>query len=113
MPPPEVYGGGMLDPLPEQDPMELIPYRGLLYATDRRPAAADDNEKYYANDRGQLVRLGVARTSLHEANVDWPEVRSNRARPVSESHPGSVESSCPARSPPPGCAESARYRRQS
>jgi esterase/lipase superfamily enzyme len=75
MPPPEVYGDGMLDPLPEQDPMELIPYRGLLYATDRRPAAADDKEKYYANDRGQLVRLGVARISLHEADVDWSEVR--------------------------------------
>ena len=75
MPPPEVYGDGMLDPLPEQDPMKLIPYRGLLYATDRRPAVADDKEKHYANDRGQLVRLGVARISLYEADVDWAEVR--------------------------------------
>jgi esterase/lipase superfamily enzyme len=75
MPPPDVYGDGMLDPLPERDPMDLIPYRGLLYATDRRPAVAADNEKYYANDRGQLVRLGVARISLYEADVDWAEVR--------------------------------------
>jgi len=75
MPPPDVYSDGMLDPLPEQDPMDLIPYQGLLYATDRRPAGLDDNEKYYANDRGQLVRLGVASISLHEADVDWAEVR--------------------------------------
>ena len=25
MPPPDVYSDGMLDPLPEQDPMDLIP----------------------------------------------------------------------------------------
>ncbi len=54
MPPPDVYGDGMLDPLPEQDPMDLIPYQGLLYATDRRPAGPDDNEKYYANDLGPV-----------------------------------------------------------
>ena len=75
MPPPDVYGDGMLDPLPERDPMELVPYRGLLYATDRRPAGPQDSEKYYANDRGHLLRLGVARISLHEADVDWAEIR--------------------------------------
>ena len=75
MPPPDVYRDGMLNPLPEQHPMDLIPYQGLLYATDRRKAGPDDNEEYYTNDRGQLVRLGVARISLHDAELDWAEVR--------------------------------------
>jgi esterase/lipase superfamily enzyme len=75
MPAPDVYGDGMLNPLPEQDPADLIPYQVMLYATDRRPAHPNENEKYYANDRGKLVRLGVARISLHEADVDWAEVR--------------------------------------
>jgi esterase/lipase superfamily enzyme len=75
MPAPDVYADGALDPLPDRDPMELIPYGGVLYATDRRPASEGDNEKHYVNDRGQLVRLGVARISLHDADVDWSEVR--------------------------------------
>jgi esterase/lipase superfamily enzyme len=75
MPAPDVYADGRLDPLPDREPMELIPYGGILYATDRRPAGEDDNENYYVNDRGQLVRLGVARVSLHDTDVDWNELR--------------------------------------
>lgn len=75
MPPPDVYADGMLNPLPDRDPMDLIPYQGILYATDRKPAGPDDKENYYVNERGQLLRLGVARISLHEADVDWDEIR--------------------------------------
>lgn len=75
MPPPEVYNDGILNPLPEQDPMDQIPYEGLLYATDRMPAGPDDKENYYSNDRGHIVRLGVAQISLHEDDVNWDEVR--------------------------------------
>jgi esterase/lipase superfamily enzyme len=84
MPAPDVYADGRLDPLPQKEPMELIPYGGILYATDRRPAGEDDNEKYYVNDRGQLVRLGVARVTLHDEDVDWDELRQislSKARP--------------------------------
>jgi esterase/lipase superfamily enzyme len=75
MPPPDVYGDGMLDPLPEQDPMQLVPYQGLLYATDRSPAEADDQETYYVNERGHVLRLGVAKISLHEGEIEWEEAR--------------------------------------
>jgi esterase/lipase superfamily enzyme len=75
MPPPDVYGDGMFDPLPESDPMQQIPYHGLLYATDRKPASVEDNENYYLNDRGLLLRLGVAHVSLHESDVSWDQVR--------------------------------------
>lgn len=75
MPAPDVYGNGMLDPLPETDPAIKLPYKILLYATDREPSSADDSEKYYRNERGQILRLGVARISLHEPEVDWEKVR--------------------------------------
>jgi hypothetical protein len=39
MPAPDVYGDGLINPLPKYDPIEKIPYKGILYATDRRPAA--------------------------------------------------------------------------
>lgn len=84
MPAPDVYADGRLDPLPESDPMALVPYGGILYATDRRPAGEEDNENYYVNERGQLVRLGVARITLHDADVDWSEVRQmslSKSRP--------------------------------
>ena len=66
MPAPDVYGDGLINPLPENDPITNIPYKGILYATDRRPAGENDTERYYVNDRGQLVRLGVARVTLGE-----------------------------------------------
>jgi len=55
--------------------MELIPYQGLLYATDRKPAGPADSEKYYLNERGHILRLGVSRISLHDAEVEWEEMR--------------------------------------
>ena len=74
MPPPDVYGDGMLDPLPEADPITLIPYGGILYATDRMPASPGDEENYYSNDRGGVVRFGVAHVSLHESAIDDWEI---------------------------------------
>jgi len=75
MPAPDVYYDGLLDPLPDTDPMEQVPYQGVLYATDRKPASDEDSESYYSNKRGLLLRLGVAHISLHEEGVDWDEVR--------------------------------------
>ena len=75
MPAPDVYGDGMLNPLPEQNPYEEMPYQGILYATDRRPATPEDREKYYVNDRGQIVRVGVARVELGKKKFTWEEAR--------------------------------------
>lgn len=75
MPAPDVFAGGVLNPLPEEDPLDVIPYGGVLYATDRHPASPDDSESYYRNERGGVLRLGVAQVSLHERDVDWSEVR--------------------------------------
>jgi esterase/lipase superfamily enzyme len=75
MPAPDVYGDGLLNLLPENNPMEKIPYKGILYATDRRPAVKNDSEQYYANDRGQLVRLGVARVTMGKKEFTWDFAR--------------------------------------
>ena len=75
MPAPDVYGDGLLNPLPEYNPLTEIPYGGILYATDRAPATENDPERYYLNDRGQVVRLGVARVELGEKRFDWATAR--------------------------------------
>ena len=75
MPAPDVYGDGLINPLPESNPWDKLPYQGLLYATDRAPATPEDREKYYLNDRGQIVRVGVARIKLAEKKLEWEVAR--------------------------------------
>jgi len=76
MPAPDVYGDGLINPLPEINPIPNIPYKGILYATDRKPAGEGDPERYYANDRGLFVRLGVARVALGQNNISWDFARN-------------------------------------
>lgn len=75
MPAPDVYGDGLLNPLPESNPMDNIPYKGMLFATDRAPATPEDPEKYYLNDRGQILRVGVAKVALAEKRLEWKVAR--------------------------------------
>lgn len=76
MPAPDVYGNGLLNPLPEKNPFLKIPYKGILYATDRRPADESEPERYYANDRGMFVRLGVAKIELGKKEFSWDIARN-------------------------------------
>jgi len=76
MPAPDVYGDGLLNPLPEIDPFLNIPYKGILYATDRQPAEEGAPEHYYSNDRGLMVRLGVAKVVLGEQQYEWEYARN-------------------------------------
>ena len=75
MPAPDVYGDGLLNPLPDQNPFDKIPYDGILFATDRTPAGPDDPEKYYRNDRGQLVRVGLAEIEFGKKEFSWDFAR--------------------------------------
>jgi len=75
MPAPDVYGDGLLNPLPETNPFDRIPYDGILYATDRSPAAEEDPEQYYRNDRGQVVRLGLAEIQFGKKEFTWDFAR--------------------------------------
>ena len=76
MPAPDVYGDGLLNPLPDNDPFERIPYDGILFATDRSPATEQDREQYYRNDRGQVVRLGLAEIQFGKKEFTWEFARS-------------------------------------
>lgn len=75
MPAPDVYGDGLLNPLPEANPFERIPYDGILFATDRAPAEVDDQEQYYRNDRGHLLRLGLAEIQFGKKEFQWDFAR--------------------------------------
>lgn len=46
MPAPDVYDEGAIDPFTDNDPIEQIPYQGILYATDREPSNAGGKEAY-------------------------------------------------------------------
>ena len=57
MPAPDVFDHGDWDPFTDRNPIKDIPYGGILYATDRKPAQEED--QYYLDDRGHVLRLGV------------------------------------------------------
>ena len=75
MPAPDVYGDGLLNPLPDTNPFDRIPYDGILFATDRSPATEEDPEKYYRNDRGQVLRLGLAEIQFGKKEFTWEFAR--------------------------------------
>lgn len=78
MPAPEAYDEE-LTPFSDRSPLAKAAHPGMLYATDRSPLAADEpedpRERFYANERGHLVRLGVADVKLGEGQFTWEEAR--------------------------------------
>lgn len=75
MPPPGVYEDGVFNPLPMRNPYQDVPYNGILYATDREPADSDDEELFYQNERGQVLRLGFAEIQMGEGDLTWEQAR--------------------------------------
>jgi esterase/lipase superfamily enzyme len=76
MPAPEVYDAKGFNPLANAKPIQDLPYQGVLYATDRQPAGPKDKERFYLNDRGDFLRLGVARVDLSTGKeMSWDEAR--------------------------------------
>ncbi len=93
MPAPDVYGDGLLNPLPETSPFDRIPYDGILFATDRSPATEDDPEQYYRNDRGQVVRLGLAEIQFGKKEFTWEFARRvSMLKSRSEAYPVKISS---------------------
>ena len=73
MPAPDIYDLGDWDPFTDRDPVKDIPYGGILYATDREPARAEG--QYYLDDRGHVLRLGVAQVTAGKEDMTWEEAR--------------------------------------
>jgi len=73
MPAPDVFDRGDWDPFTDRDPIKDIPYGGILYATDREPAR--EKGQYYLDDRGHVLRLGIARVKAGKEGMTWEEAR--------------------------------------
>ena len=77
MPAPGIYEEGRIDPFIDDDPISRGAHPGILYATDRAVAAADDRKyDYYTHERGGVLRLGEAHTRLGvDDGITWEEAR--------------------------------------
>ncbi len=78
MPAPDVFSGGIFDPFPDSDPDTWVPYGGILYATDREPVTDEsrtDRIRFYQNQRGFLLRLGVGEITVTKEGVTRDEIR--------------------------------------
>jgi esterase/lipase superfamily enzyme len=73
MPAPDVFDQGDWDPFTDRDPVKDIPYGGILYATDREPAPKKG--QYYRDERGHVLRLGVARITAGKEGMTWEQAR--------------------------------------
>jgi esterase/lipase superfamily enzyme len=79
MPAPDVYKEGEITPFTDTNRLSESELQGLLYATDRVPvdpqSTASNQDRFYLNERGGLVRLGLASFSLGESDMTWEEAR--------------------------------------
>jgi len=75
MPAPEIYDADGFNPLSDSLPIEELPYRGILYATDRQPVEEGDKERFYRNQIGGVLRLGSAKVELSVEGMTWEESR--------------------------------------
>ena len=75
MPAPDIYDTGAIDPFTDTNPLEQIPYEGILYATDREPDTSNFLNHFYENKRGYVLRLGVGKITLGESDMTWEEAR--------------------------------------
>lgn len=77
MPAPDVYGDGSIDPFIDNDPVGRDSQPEVLFATDRAPAAPGDSTyPHYSNQRGHVLRLGIARVDVgHDESITWEQAR--------------------------------------
>lgn len=92
MPAPDVYDEDQLTPFADTRPLSEKELQGVLYATDRAPVGTDSNatsrERFYVNERGHLLRLGIADIKLGDSDISWEEARRiSLAKNRSEKYP--------------------------
>jgi esterase/lipase superfamily enzyme len=75
MPSPDLYSEAGYDPFPQEAPLTSLPDFEVVYATLRDPAIEDDGERFYANRRGNLLRVGTARVQAGDEDFTWEQAR--------------------------------------
>ena len=75
MPAPDVYGDGLLNPLPDAGVFGARSHNGILFATDRRPSKEGDKEQYYLSDPGYALRVGMAEIQFGKKDFSWETAR--------------------------------------
>ncbi|KPJ95880.1 MAG: hypothetical protein AMJ53_01850 [Gammaproteobacteria bacterium SG8_11] len=79
MPAPDIYSDDGINPFADISHIADSPYWGMLYATDRVPEDIETTEKpqgkFYTNERGHLLRLGLAKILLGEYDFTWEQAR--------------------------------------
>lgn len=75
MPAPDVYGDGLLNPLPEAQEPGTAPRNGILFVTDRKPSTEEDKEKFYLNEPGYALRVGLAEIQFGRQDFTWEMAR--------------------------------------
>jgi len=73
MPAPEIFAEPDLIPLFDNSPENSSAAGSIFYATDRMPAKKSDEEKYYRNKRGHILRLGIGNVQLEESRLGREE----------------------------------------
>ena len=75
MPAPALYAGAGYDPFTSLTPESFAELGALNYVTDRRPAEPEEPQRFYADERGYLTRVGVAEIRSTPRFRSWDEVR--------------------------------------
>ena len=75
MPSPVAFTSGALDPFHGRSGADLVGQNTLFYATDRAPATEEDASDFYANRRGNLLRVGAATVKMTPRAENWAEIK--------------------------------------
>lgn len=75
MPSPAIYADGSLDPFDSVSSENIARRATLFYATDRQPATAEDPQASYNNERGLVLRTGVASVTVDPPIETWEDAR--------------------------------------
>jgi len=73
---PEVFHEGKTDPFKNTLPQHKNNNIKILYATDRKPAHKGDEEVYYENERGYVLRLGYSNIKIGNKKTSWESLKS-------------------------------------
>jgi esterase/lipase superfamily enzyme len=74
---PSIYFATGIDPHDEGNPIPEDSSIEILYATDRAPTTEGEGkkQKFYLNERGQVLRLGKASVSFTKEGTSWADIR--------------------------------------